>query len=79
MKKKVSFRKGLAFKMMLWIFSAVAGTFVTTFIYNYFETRDVVIKDLNLRIEDGQYAANAEKAGRAGRGKRGWGGFRYCL
>jgi signal transduction histidine kinase len=42
-----SFRKGLAFRMMLSIFLAVAGIFLGIFIYNYFVTRNVVIDDLD--------------------------------
>ncbi|MFH1161118.1 MAG: ATP-binding protein [bacterium] len=44
---KPHLRRGLAFKMIFSVFSAIAVIFVIMFFYNYTVTRKVVLKDLN--------------------------------
>jgi len=44
---KQNFRRGLAFRMILSVFTSIAVIFIVIFSYNYFITRNTVIKNLN--------------------------------
>lgn len=50
--QKFNFRRGLAFKMILSIFLAIAAIFVIVFLYNYSFTRKTVIQNLHTIAEN---------------------------
>lgn len=47
MKDRLPFRKGLSFRLIVSVFSAIAGVFVIIFLYNYYMTRQTMVSNLN--------------------------------
>jgi len=47
MKDRLPFRKGLSFRLIVSVFSAIAGVFIIIFLYNYYMTRKTMISNLN--------------------------------